>query len=302
MKPCRQTKDFSVFLEGLTLPSGVLYGNVSGQTYYYRPDERSLTIYDRYKKKWRFAKPDKHQKIMHYVHAFMRSAEYDASIRVRFCQFKQEQRDKDFRAAVRVMAKREKDAERFTRELLPFERKANYNFTPFAGSCYSQRAIDGKMYLPNDAYENSAVMDDNGQYIPVGKQDANPFPVFDMLHDDERNMTDACIANRRSNFNKPFEKGQNTCGPLQYMSARDGMKINPTKRTAEKPTEKNAYLAHIPGGHKFDAPFVTERYASISAKLRAEKYADPAIERAEVRAIESDVLKRREEALRLMKK
>ena len=302
MKPCRQTKDFSVFLEGLTLPSGVIYGNVSGQTYYFRPDERSLTIFDKYKKKWRFAKCDKYPKIMHYVHAFMRSAEYDASIRVRFCQFKQEQRDKDFRAAVRVMAKREKDAERFTRELLPFERKANYHFTPFAGSCYSQRAIDGKMYLPNDAYENSAIMNEEGQYIPVGKQDANPFPVFDMLHDDERNMTDACIANRRSNFNKPFEKGQNTCGPLQYIPARDGMKINPTKRTTEEASEKNAYLAHHPAGVKFSAPHYTERYASISAKLRAEKYADTATERAEVRAIENDVIKRREEALRLMKK
>lgn len=280
MKPAKQSKDFSVCLNGLVLPSGVIYGNVSGQTYYFRPDERSLTIFDRYKNKWRSANPAKYSEIMKFVRRYERSSEFDKSIRVRFCQFKQEQRDKDFRTAVKVMRKRERDNERFVQELLPYERKANYNYTRYEGSCYSQRAIEGKMYLPNDAYENYAVMDkDTGEYVPVGKQE-NPFPVFDMLHDSEsekdnkKSMPKAVIAYRHSNFNKPFEKGQNTSGPLAFVPKKDGMKIDPMKRTVEEVSEKNAYLVHHPAGVKFKAPHYTERYKSIANKMRAERDAE----------------------------
>ena len=274
MRPARQTKDFSVCLNGLVLPSGVIYGNVSGQTYYFRPDERALTIFDRYKNKWRTVNPAKYAEIMKFVRRFERSTEYNPDIRVRFCQFKQEQRDANFRTAVKVMRKREQDNERFVRELLPYERKANYNYTRYAGSCYSQRAIEGKGYMPETAFITVSVMDEEtGEYIPTQKQE-NPFPVFDMLHDSEKDMSPAVVANRRSNFNKPFEKGQNTSGPLAFVPKQDGMKIDPTKRTVEEVSEKNAYLAHHPAGVKFKAPHYTERYKSIVNKMRAERDAE----------------------------
>lgn len=267
MRPATQTKDFSVCLNGLVLPSGVIYGNVSGQTYYFRPDERTLTIFDRYKNKWRSANPAKYGEIMKFVRRFERSTEYNPDIRVRFCQFKQEQRDANFRTAVKVMRKRERNNERFVRELLPYERKVNYNYTRYDGSCYSQRAIEGKGYMPETAYITVAVMDEEtGEYIPTQKQE-NPFPVFDDLHTPDNLY-------KRNSINKPFEKGQNTSGPLAFVPKKDGMKIDPTKRTVEEVSEKNAYLVHHPAGVKFSAPHYTERYKSIVNKMRAERDAE----------------------------
>lgn len=247
MKPAKQSHDFCACLEGLTLPSGVIYGNVSRVSYYYNPEVKKLSIYDKYVKKWRFANPDKYPLIMHYIHAFMRGTEYRPE-KVRWCQHKQETRDKLFSAGIRAAEQHKKTTEKIWRAVLPQEKRAQAVFTRYDGSCYSQRAIDGKMYQPSDFGENATVYNEDGITVwndrgyklskngKVTKQE-NPFPIHG---DENRPLLNA--ENPNSNF---YDNGEK----VVTITKRDGMAINQKKVRPEKAANREFKVSR--NGEKF---------------------------------------------------
>lgn len=254
MKPANMTHNFCTYLEGLTLPSGVIYGNVSGVTYYYNPDTKKLSIYDKYASKWRFGNPDKYTKIMHYVHAFMRSADYHPE-KVRWCQYKQEQRDKEFRDNKRLNRDLVRKRLRHEREILacgPQEKRpqgATGGYMP-SNSVYSQSCVDGKSYSFN--------------WSDISNQpEENPFPVHG---DENRPLLKASDPNR--NF---YENAE---GKYVTITKRDGINVNQVK--AYRDFHKN----------NTPEPTITQRYAEKAAEIRKTRET-PEYERYAVKRVAS---------------
>ena len=131
----------------------------------------------------------------------------------------------------------------------PQAKKAQADFIRFKGSCYSQKAIEGKGYKDLDREEavNDVVCRQNGKIVVVNNRGQRYF------------------ANERPyDPNKPFEVGQNTAGPAQFVPNRNSMYVHDTQKCRdEKKTTKVSGEIHSRKVDKFEhgAEYAVANYA-----------------------------------------
>ena len=171
MKPAKQTKDFTVCLHGYVLPTGVVYGNVSGITYYYNHEDMTLTVYDEKRNAWFYKKPEKFPEIMRYVRRYIvNSGEFDATIRVRHCQFKQERRDEIFHAVKKTENVHKRAVSKDWQGVGPQEKRpqgATGDYLRYPHMT-DQRSVDGRNY--SWAWAEKAPEDKKFDYVPTKKR------------------------------------------------------------------------------------------------------------------------------------
>lgn len=210
MKNINQTTDFSVFLNGRTLPKYCLYGSIY-RTVYYCADttiqaDGGIRLYvlrsggKTCAPHWeRVSTRDGYGAIFLEIMRYVKSDAY-INKPVEFCTHKTNVRQKNRRQDLARKAQERRENRRMLIDAGAPKERRTQSATCSLLPTYSQSAVDGKLY---------SAMKYEDRYTEL-----MPNYVGD----------DASIAPERHRLDKPFfENGQNTAGELQFMPKRDGM-------------------------------------------------------------------------------
>lgn len=105
----------------------------------------------------------------------------------------------------------------------PVRREVQRTYTRYKGSCYSQRAIEGKMYTTCEYEEkvrDVVVYDEGGPRVINSRGDS--YRGYERPYD----------------YKKPMEVGQNTAGPEQFLSKRNGMYAHDVQKGKDNKKEE----------------------------------------------------------------
>ena len=220
MKPCNQTRDWSVTIFGETLPRYEFYGKINNITY--RADDFTgrLLIRDTKHNTWKPSTLDKNARIYNAVKAYIVENGILGD-HVEICHHKQAEKKEQFYRTKTFERRRRVERDREIMESAPVMRKATI-------SAFGAAAHD---------YDGSR------RRVAVETVHVSELDGYRGISADERDR----------GYAQPFEMGQNTSGTAgEYtrsgFETRDGMKIAQNKiRPEKKPVKREKLIIRVNG-------------------------------------------------------
>lgn len=229
------------------LAVGMIYGKVDGVTYVFQPVTKELSTHV-----GAWAKPCTNQAVIDKIWSVLnrKREKWPVSI-VRF--------DGGAKYARTVKERMMHTAEQASRPHVvdgaPVRREVQKNYTRFVGSCYSQRAIEGKGYTTCEYEErvrDVVVYDEFGHVEKVVNSRGDGYRPYERPYD----------------HRKPMEVGQHTAGPEQFLPQRNSLPA--LDRTHGKPEKREVKAVAMPSHKRADRVRSTSELIAEVKEVEAE--------------------------------